>query len=384
MATIPIWPGSSSFFPGDTPYGFYDNDYDYQWDIENFALWASRRLGYPITDIELQDINFYAAYEEAVNEYGAQVNTQVSSDNMLYLLGVNTGSVNLAGQYVKPSTSPLFKLSKEYGTAVGVGGNTTYYTGSIQLVENKQVYDLNNEPTMQLESGSAGDSITVRKLHHYPIPAMMRYMDPYAGTGVGTQGLLDQFGWGQFMPAVSYVLHPLNYDLLKVQAIELSNQVRKSAYSFQLINNRLRIFPVPQRSRKLFFEYTLDSEDDDPLAGGTGKISDHSNVPYQNLTYGRINQMGRQWIRLYALAICKEMLGYVRNKFSSIPIPNSEVTLNGDDLINAAQEEKQDLLDRLREDLLKFSRRESLERKVAEAEAIEAQFQRIPTGFFIK
>jgi hypothetical protein len=385
MANIPIWPGSASFFPGDTPFGFYDADYQFQQDADAVADWCARRLGYPIVDVELQQTNFFAAFEEAISEYGNQVNTYVSRDNLLYLLGASTGSQNLSQEFVSPNTGPLFRLSDEYGTAVGVGGNVTYYTGSLLLRKDKQVYDFKTDTTLRLESGSfLTDAFKIRKIHHYPLPALIRYMDPYAGTGLGTQGLLEGFSWGGYTPAVSYVLYPLNADLLRIQAIELNDIIRKSAFSFELINNRLRIFPIPSREYRLHFEYTLDSQESNPLKNGTGKISDYSNVPYGNMVYSRINGMGKQWIKRYTLALCKEMLGYVRGKYSSIPIPESEVTLNGDSLLSAAENEKTALLEELKTILEEFSRQNLLERKSAETLALEEQMKKIPLGFYIK
>lgn len=385
MANIPIWPGSASFFPGDTPFGFYDADYQFQQDADTVADWCARRLGYPIVDVELQQSNFFAAFEEAITEYGNQVNTYVSRDNLLYLLGASTGSQNLSQEFVSPNTAPLFRLSDEYGTAVGVGGNVTYYTGSILLKKDKQVYDFKTDTTLRLESGSfQNNAFKIRKIHHYPLPALIRYMDPYAGTGLGTQGLLEGFSWGGYTPAVSYVLYPLNADLLRIQAIELNDIIRKSAFSFELINNRLRLFPIPSREYRLHFEYTLDSQESNPLKNGTGKISDYSNVPYGNMIYSRINGMGKQWIKRYTLALCKEMLGYVRGKYSSIPIPESEVTLNGDSLLSAAENEKTALLEELKAILEEFSRQNLLERKSAETLALEEQMKKIPLGFYIK
>lgn len=385
MANIPIWPGSASFFPGETPFGFYDTDTQFQQDADLVADWCARRLGYPIVDVELQQSNFFAAFEEAVSEYGSQVNTYVSRDNLLYLLGANTGSQSLSQEFVSPNTAPLFKLADEYGTAVGVGGNVTHLTGSIQLKKDKQVYDLKSDSTITLESGSfATDSFTIRRIHHYPLPALIRYMDPYAGTGLGTQGLLEGFSWGGYTPAVSYVLYPLNSDLLRIQSIEMNDMIRKSAFSFELINNRLRIFPIPAREYRLHFEYTLDSQETNPLKNGTGKISDYSNVPYANMVYSRINSIGKQWIKRYTLALCKEMLGYVRSKYSSIPIPDSDVTLNGDMLVSAAENEKTTLIEELRTVLDEFSRQNLLERKGAETEALQQQINKIPLGFYIK
>ena len=384
MAHIPIWPGSSSFFPGDTPFGYYDSDYQFQQDADTVADWCARRLGYPIVDVELQQTNFFAAFEEAISEYGNQVNTYVSRDNLLYLLGANTGSQSLSQEYVDTNNSTIIKLSEHYGTIVGVGGNVTYFTGSIQIKKDKQVYDLKTDGSVLLESGSfQTDNFTIRKVHHYPLPALVRYQDPYAGTGLGMQGLLEGFEWGGYTPAVSFVLYPLNHDLLRIQGIEFNYMIRKSDYSFRLINNRLSLFPIPNRDVRLHFEYTLDSLEASPLKRGRGRISDYSNVPYGNMIYSRINSMGKQWIKRYTLALCKEMLGYVRSKYSSIPIPESDITLNGDVLLSAAESEKQNLIEELKEILNEFSRQSILERKQAESEALQSEIGRTPLRFYI-
>lgn len=384
MNSIPIWPGSSSFFPGDTPFGFYDSDRQFQYDVDLVADWCAKRLGYPIVDVELQDVQFFAAFEEAITEYGNQVNTYVSRDNLLHLLGINTGSVNLAGQYITPSTTPILKLAEDYGTMVGVRGNTTFYTGSIEVQANKQLYDFKTDPTIKLESGSfQTDKFTIRRVHHHAPPAIVRYLDPYVGTGMGSQNLLEGFGWSSYSPAVSFTLYPVNYDLLKIQAIEMSDQIRKSHYTFELINTRIKIFPVPTRRHRIHFEYTLDKELINPLKNGFGNISDHSNVPYGNLVYSRINAMGKQWVKRYTLALCKEMLGYVRGKYDSMPIPDGEVSLNADALLNAAEAEKSALLEELKETLDQFSRQNLLERKNAESIAMSEQLTKIPLGFYV-
>ena len=137
---VPIWPGSSSFFPGDTPFGFYDNDFEFQQEIDKVANWCAKRLGYPLSDVELQDINLYTCFEESVTEYGAQLNSFNIRDNMLNLYGAATGS-NLTGKKVSSNFGGLIEIAEEYGTEAGSGGNVTYYTGSIDVVAGKQVYD---------------------------------------------------------------------------------------------------------------------------------------------------------------------------------------------------------------------------------------------------
>lgn len=378
-ANIDIWPGSGSFFPQTfTPFGFYDDDSEFQDDAESLAKWAALRLGYPILSVELQEVNFYAAFEESVNEYGAQLNTYQARDQLLNLSGLPTGSSNLAQKYVPQTLTGIFRLARAYGTEVGAGGTQTYYTGSVQLTANKQVYDLTRDATV--ESGSfATDQFTIRKIFHHNIPSVLRVYDP--SIGIGTAGVLEQFNWGGMGFAESYMLMPVYHDILRAQAVEFNNEIRKSGYSFQLTGNRLRIFPIPKESVKLWFHYTLDREGA-PFDDGSGKISDISNIPYHNLTYKFINEMGKQWIRKYFFAICKEMLGYVRNKYAAIPIPDGEVTLNGADLIASGKEMQDALIQELKDTLDSMSFQAQMERKASVAESLNNQLKFVPLKIY--
>lgn len=388
--TIPIWPGSSSFTTGLTPFGYYDSDADFVSDAPKFANWCARRLGYPIMDVELQDVNFFSAFEESVNEFGNQVNSHAARDSILQFLGANISvSSSLTQQYVAPTSNDIFTLAKQYGTEAGSGGNLTYYTGSFTVNGGQQLYDLKDSTVAKLERGNASvDSFTIRKLYHQTPPALIQYFDPYLGLGISSKNLLEQFGWGGMSPAISYMLMPLHYDLMRIQAIEFNDQVRKSSYSFQLINNRVRIFPVPTRQTTLYFDYTLNSEAKNiPVTGSSvNQVSDYSNIPYTNLMYNKINSMGRQWIRKYALAICKETLAFVRGKYTTIPVPSddaNDLTLNYAELLDSAQREKDDLMDELKTLLDQFSRKSLLERRQDEAEAMENQLKKIPNKIYI-
>ena len=387
MATnIPIWAGSSSFYPGDTPFGLYDNDSTFQHDVDKVSDWCAKRLGYPITDIELQPVQFYACFEEAISEYGAQVNTYNIRDNMLNLYGSSTGSGNLSGNRVSANMGGIIELADEYGVEAGSGGNVTYYTGSIAMSSNQQLYDLTDSSIVSLESGTAGiDSIEIKRIFHEAPPAIVKYFDPFVGTGLGSQNMLEGFGWGQYSPGVSFMMMPMHADLLRMQAIEFNDQIRKSAYSFQLLNDRIKFFPIPNGSNftKVYFQYILKADRSNPLKPGYGSVSDFSNVPYQDVTYRNINAVGKQWIRRYALALAKEMLGYVRSKYSSIPIPNADVTLNGSDLLSAGQTEKEGLITELKEILDTMSRQAQLERKQAESDAMQQQMNKIPLKIYI-
>ena len=381
MANIPIWPGSSSFFPGDTPFGFYDNEYQFQQDADKFARFAAQRLGYPLTEIELQDINFYTALEDAVTTYGNELYAYQIADNLLSFQGNPTTIGPANGELVQENLSNVVLLSNQYGTEAGVGGTVTYHTGSITLQANQQNYDMNAWAVSQSIQGR----IEIRRIFYEAPPAITRYFDPYAGTGVGMMQMLDSFGWGSYSPAINFMLMPVNYDLQKIQAIEFNDQIRKSQYTFELVNNQLRVFPIPTNLKYLRFEYMILDEKNQPYVDRNGRdiITNASNVPYENPTYTRINSIGRSWIFEYALAIAKEMLGYVRGKYSNIPIPGSEITLNQSDLISAATSEKQALIERLRTYLDSTSRKSLLEKKAAESEAQRQTITNVPMTIYI-
>lgn len=382
-----IYDGTASFSPGDTPFGFYDSDVDFAADAPKVADFCANRLGFPIVEIELNDLQFFTAFEAAVTEYGNQVNSYGARDNLLNLLGFDTGSQDINQKYIKPTLTGLFKLAKQYGSEVGAGGNLTWFTGSIDLVEGKQVYDLITDAT--IETGSfATDQFTIRKIFHESAPSIIKYFDPYLGTGLGSQQFLEQFGWGSFSPPLNFLLMPMHYDVLRIQAIEFNDQIRRSGFSFKLTNNRLRIFPIPVGDVKLYFHYTLDAEASPGGIGGNdtsgdGKISDHSNIPYGRMVYQYINEIGRQWIRKYALALCKEMLGYIRGKHQNIPVPDDDTTLNHADLISAAEAEKTQLIEELQELLDQMSRQAQLERRQAEADVLSQQLAKVPLKIYI-
>lgn len=385
---IDIWAGSGSFFPLTfTPFGFYDNDSEFQEDAEAVAKWAALRLGFPVMDVELNEVNFYSAFEEAVNEYGAQLNYYQARDQLLNLQGQPTGSVNLAQKFIPQTLRGIFKLAKAYGTEVGSGGTQTYYTGSIDLIANKQVYDLTRDAI--IETGSfATDQFVIRKIYHENTPALTRLLDPTLGAGFGSQEMMSQFGWSSYSVPGNYLLMPLYHDVLRMQAVEFNDLIRKSGYSFQLTGNRLRIFPIPTGPVKLWFNYTLDKDGSQLIQGDassfTGRISDISNIPYQTITYKYINEIGKQWIRRYALALVTETLGYIRNKLASIPIPDGEVTLNGAELVSAGKEKQDALLTELKEVLDSMSFQAQLERKTAVAENLQNQLKYVPLKIYIK
>ena len=379
MANISIWEGTSTFSPGQTPFGFYDTDSTFQADADKVAKFCAQRLGYPLMDVELQSGSFYACFEEAITTYGNEVFQYKVRENYLSLEGSST-EVSANNSLINPSLDRVVNISKNYGTEAEVGGFVTRYTGSLALTSSVQEYDLDEWAVNQGISGS----IEVRRVFYEAPPAILRYFDPYAGTGTGIQSLMDAFDFGSFSPGVNFLLMPASFDILKVQAIEFKDQIRRSTYSFEMVNNKLKIFPIPTNDANLRFEYyKVDEKKAASLLDGTGLITNVAEVPFNNPSYQGINSIGRQWIFRYTLALAKELLAYVRGKYQTVPVPGSEATLNQADLLTDARAEKTELITSLRETLDQTSRQAQLERKASESDNLRKTLGDVPMTIYI-
>jgi hypothetical protein len=379
MANISIWNGSSTFTSGSTPFGFYDTDSTFQTDADKVAHFCATRLGYPLMDVELQSGSFYACFEEAVTTYGNEVFQYKIRENYLSLEGGETGS-SVNNKVIDATLNRTIQISKNYGTEAGVGGNVTRYSGSLPLTSSVQEYNLDQWATNEGITGG----IEIRRVFFEAPPAILRYFDPYAGTGTGIQSLMDAFDFGSFSPGVNFLLMPASYDALKVQAIEFNDQIRRSGYSFQIVNNRLKVFPVPSEASEIWFEYyKLEDKRGAVTDDNTGLVTNVGEVPYSNPSYNHLNSVAKQWIYRYTLALSRELLAYVRGKYTSVPVPGSEATLNQADLLADARSEKESLLSNLREMLDQTSRLSQLERKSNESRFLKDTLSDIPMTVYI-
>ena len=399
----PIWPGSSSFTVGSTPFGYFDTDAKFQVDADSFAQFAAQSLGYPIMDVELVDINFYTAFEAAMIEYSNQVNQVNIANNLINTLGIQTGSSFLGangftGAVIGSSLSYITKLSKAYGTEADSGGTVRWHSASLELVDHQQTYSIRAAVSKSMGiTLSNTSSIEIKRVLHNPPPALVRFFDPFVGTGLGSQNMLDSMGFGAMSPGVSFMMQPMHADLLRLQAIEFNDTIRKSHFSFDIHGDDIRIYPIPgtqgsmatQYFGTVWFEFLFEEQKSkDALLFGNsallpGVVSDASNIPYKYQQYGTINDMGRAWIIRYALALVKEMLGFVRGKYSSIPIPGAEATLNGAELVSQGQSEKETLITQLREFLEKMSRENMLTRQNAESTQMGEMLAKVPLKIYV-
>ena len=382
MSQARIWTGSADFTSGSsTPFGLYDTDSLFQSDAPKVASWCAKRLGYPIIDIELEGENFFAVFEEACSEYSAQVNQFNIRNNLGSLEGQPTGANYQGSSVLGSELHNVVTIAEGYGTQANVGGRTDIKKGSVPVGSDSQEYDLQ---ALWGDVSESGERIDVTKVYYETTPAINRFFDPYSVSGQGTMNLIDEFGFGSFSPAAQFILMPIYEDMLRIQQIEFNDQFRKSAHTFNIVNNKIQIFPIPTTSYNLWFEYQVVKERREAIAVITPDVvSDYSNIGYNFAEYAKINDVGKQWIRKYTLALAKEMLGAVREKYNTVPIPGSEVSLDGAALRAEAQSEKDALIEQLRENLNEVSKKTRMENEAAMVDQKQTIIQKVPLNIYV-
>lgn len=386
-STTPIWDGTAGSISGSTPFGFYDSDALFQLEGPKVANYCARKLGYPIMDVELQSGSFYACFEEAVSIYAEELYHAKIKDNYISLEGASN-QASLNDTVVVPSLNSIITVAENYGTPIQVGGYVNQYKAALYLSESVQTYDLQ---AWALGGGliQQGDRIVVNRIYYEAQPAINQYYDPYIGGSINYQGATENFGWASYSPGLNFVLFPIYWDISRIQEIEMSNNVRRSMYSFQLTNNKLTIFPWPDKEGiVVWIDYAKQSElssiqANSPYSGSTNLITNPSNVPYSSITYSTINHPGRQWIYEYTLALASELLGLIRGKYTQIPAPGAEVTLNGADLISKGKDQQNSLREKLRADFEEMSRKAQMERKKSENDSISSTLNNVPMFVYL-
>ena len=405
---IPIWPGSASFasvsasyygtpsvWPPPTPFGFYDDDIQFQTDANKVSNFCALHLGYPIENVELQQINFFAAFEEAVTVYGNELYAFQLRDNYLSLEGASD-RIDVNNSVFTPTMATIVRLSQQYGEEAGAGGNVDWLKGRLTLVPGQQTYDL---AAWAEEQGIVG-GIEIKNVFYQPPPAINQLYSTALMTGQGGLGGVPPAGiYGFGYGYANYLMMPTSFTMQNIQAIEMQNTVTLSNYTFNIVNNIISVFPVPGTGfagsdfdggedlwygQYLVFDFIkVQDRIDAAFANGTNKITNVGNAPYVNPVYSNISSIGRSWIFEYTLAKSKEMLGLVRNKYSQVPIPGAEVTLNGNELVSSAATEKTELIARLRDYFDQTSRQALLERRAAESVARVQEINQVPMTIFI-
>lgn len=347
-----------AFTSGSTAFGIFDNDHDFAVDADRLVKYVAVKLGSglpgagedsPHIQVEVTSKDIYTCFEDACVEYGAIVNSFQAKSSLAAFLGSSTGSLS-GGQSRYPQNSLEWarRQAQPYGEEAYVGGDKQLYSGSITLRQGVQDYDLSQLfPT----TGSDGlpAKMILRQVFHFSPFASFRFF----GTTSAINYLNGQFNFQSFTPESVFYLLPVWEDVLRGMQFETSNRVRRSHYSYELHghNNLLRIYPVPQQDNTLFFTYNLLDLSTLPLDSSDQQsfgVSNLSNIPFGNIQYSKINSIGRQWIWKMTLAFAKEILGHIRRKMNTIPIPGGDLQLDGDSMVNDAKAEMETLRNELK------------------------------------
>ena len=353
--------GNTDNVAAATPLGVYDSSTEFLSGAAAQVAFTYKRLGGDVLDIELTEENVYANFEDAVLEYSYLINIHQSKNILGSALGGSTGSFDHTGEitsgptnaqlkYPKLNFEIAFKIGDKFATEAGVGGTQPIYSASVTTIADQQDYDLQQILEDDAKYGSivGNKRVKIREVFYISPRQMWRFFGYYGGLNV----LGDMHTYGQYADDSSFQVIPVWQN--KIQAIQYEDHLytRTSHYSYEVVDNKLRLYPIPDTvsPEKFWFRFTVDNQDiwDDDDDNGQDGINNMNTLPFENIPYENINSIGHQWIRRFALALSKETLGQIRGKFGgNVPIPGENISLNASDLLGQAKAEQ----DALREEL---------------------------------
>jgi hypothetical protein len=389
------------------PFGIYSSTPFVSGAVDQVA-YTYKKLGGDVLDLEITEFQIYSAYEEAVLEYSYIVNSHQAKNVLSDLLGATTASFDQDGQIESGNSLSGSNIELKYpkfnfayaktvadgiSTEAAIGGTVPIYSASFNMTAAVQDYDLQNIISSSATVpenpyfGKVGDKrVTVRRVFYKTPAAMWRFYGYYGGLNV--VGNLSTYG--QYADDSTFQIVPAWQNKSQAMAYEDALYTRVSHWSYELRNNQLRIFPIPRESyspTKFWVEFSVESdpytEADSSIKTGIDGVNNMNTLPFQNIPYENINSIGKQWIRRFALALAKEMLGLVRSKFASIPIPGNDITLNGSDLISQAKEEQEKLREELKEVLNQLTYQQLAEDSAGVVENSNKIMQQIPAAVFV-
>jgi len=375
-----------------TPFGFFDAEASFQTEADSMVLFVKRKLGDDVLSVELTKKEIWACFEEACCEYSRLIHEMKITSDLTNVLGMPTGSTDLTNRYAKRTVEYLLRMAEPYATEAYVGGSYDATLGYIDLVSGQQDYNIYKDVKVAsgankdevvydtLASGSKGKLKVVELFHMEPLASQQFLLNASNITNF----LATNFNYESYVNSTVFYVLPVFEDVLRRGMLETAFRVRRSNYSYEIIGSNLRIYPVPStdlQTGKLFIKLMTPhnplnptSYTDDSIYG----ISGPSNIPFGNIPFATINQPGKQWIRQYTLALCKELLGLIRSKFSTIPIPNADLQLNGDALVSQGREDKDKLTTQMKEFLGNLTHAKLLEQDALAAENMQKQLRYIP------
>ena len=367
-----------------TPFGFFDADPIFSSEADSMVTFVKRKLGDDILSVELTKKQIWSCFEESFLEYGRIVLEAHGKSQLTNLLGIPTGSLSgVEALHPRQNLEFALRAAEPYAGEAGVGGSYSVFSGSIDMKQDVQDYDIyetlkdgNGDLVVSSSLNSPRTKLKILEVCHFSPQNAYRFFD----TTSAINYLNNEFSFESFTPETVFYVLPVFEDILRAGQMDISNRIRRSNYSYKIMGGKLRIYPIPQKDKKLWikFSYAPDPVNpqvkDDTIYG----VSNLSNVPFGNLKYSKVNEIGRQWVRQYALALSKELLGLVRSKFSAVPLPDGDLSLNGGELISQGREDQSNLKDKMVELLDTLSYGNLLKSEAESAEAIQTVLKSVP------
>jgi hypothetical protein len=370
-----------------TPFGIFDDEAEFQKDADSIVTFVKRKLGDDILSVELTKKQIWACFEESSMEYGTLVNEYQTKSQLSNLMGLSTGS-NVQGKYAHETMDFILRLAEPYAQESGIGGSYNTLSGSIQLENGVQDYDIYEKLkdssgnllfSSSLNSGGSG-KMKILEVYHFSPQAAYRFFD----TTSAINYLNNEFSFESFTPETVFYVLPVFEDVLRGGMMDMSNRVRRSNFSYRTQGTQIRIFPTPNTESgtpsKLWFRVGFGSDPFNPAYedGTIEGVAGPSNVPFSWISYTSINSMGKQWIFDYTLANCRELLGLIRSKFASIPIPGGDLQLDGSDLVSQGRDDKDKLKTNMKEWLESLTYEKMVEGEAVKAENLQRVLKTIP------
>jgi len=374
-----------------TPFGFFDSDNTFQQEADGMVTFVKRKLGDDVLSVELTRKEIWACFEEASCEYSRLIHETKISSELTNVLGLSTGSQDFTNKYAQQTLEFLLRKAEPYATEAYIGGSYNATMCYVDLVNGQQDYDIYSDVKVlsgsaagqvyhsTLESGSKGKLKIVEIFHFEPLAAQTFLLNASNVTNF----LATNFNYESYVNSTVFYVLPIFEDVLRRGMLESAFRVRRSNFSYEVLGSKLRIYPIPTTDLqlgKLYIKLMPPHDPYNPLYTDDSiyGISDASNFPLGNLPFRSINQPGRQWIRQYTLALCKELLGLIRSKFQNIPIPNADLQLNGEALVSQGREDKDKLITQMKEFLANMTHSKLLESDALAAENLNKQLRYIP------
>lgn len=365
-------------------FGYYDSDDIYIAQSQRVLKYVVRSLGWPMMEIQLLPQHIFTSFQSAIMKYTAIVNEVTISDNILSAYGQDADTdLTKAGIY--GNLSSIFQISEMYGqeSTIRQSLHNEIYTASINVIPGKQQYDLS-----ECIPAYTNSNVQILEVYHFPQLYRTAMMDPMINPGFNMASVMNEFG-GVYQSNARLIIMPIYETLLKMQTLQLTDQIRRSHFGFELRKNKIVLLPTPKRDVDVIIQYILKTDKYQnsivtKSAKGGDVINSVATYPIlSNLPYNDINTVGRNWIYKYTLALSKQILGLIRSKYSTIPYAQGQTSLDGQTLRGEAIMQQDKLVDSLRAMLDESTMHRLVQKKLSIAQNTQNLISKVPLRIWI-